>query len=113
MKTSLYVDPISKGYLLNNSKLIQYPSAINKANCLLLQPIGSNIYAMSEGNPLLNSPNRLSLSQITSGINLCLQPLITNGDILSLNITKIEYTYKPKIFIDLTLPNGTIESING
>lgn len=113
MATSLYVDPVTGGYLSNNNRLIQYSSAINKANCLLLQPIGSNIYNMKQGNPLINKTRRSSLSEITADINSCLQPLLSSGDIVALNIAKIEYGYKPKIFIDVTLSDGSIESIIG
>lgn len=113
-KLSLYINPQTGGYESENSTLIKINSTVNKANLLLSQPIGSNIYAMNEGNPLLNETGLIPISEISAGINTCLAPLVNSGEITTLTLLSVELspTFRYRTQIAITLPNGTTETIN-
>jgi len=105
---SLYVNPTTGGYVRVGNKLQYAPSAVVKANMLLLQPVGSNLYYPNLGNPLLTVQGTLSKNQVVNGINACLAPLISSGDIV--NVTIISYTLssfnKPQVKLEILLPSG-------
>ena len=108
MADSLYLEPLTGGYVTVDNQLINVNSTISKVNILLKQPIGSNIYDLKNGNPLLNATGLLSASQITNGLLFCLQPLITTAEIKTFTIVSFSYTVLKKLKVNLSiiLPNG-------
>jgi len=105
---STYLNPKTDGYDLVDNEYLETQSAISKANVLLLMPIGSYIYNMKMGNPLLNKKGLLNKSEIENDINYALQPLLDSGDITAVSILEISITPTKKniIKIQITLPTG-------
>lgn len=109
MALDIYIDPITGGYELINNKFTYVETAVNKANVLLTMKLNSYLYAPQDGNSLLNEQGIMPITNISKGINACLQPLITNGDITNVTILSWEYstiTQRYKINLLLNLPNG-------
>jgi len=115
MALDIYIDPTIGGYDTLDNRLAYVDVAINKVNVLLSMPIGSYIYAPTNGNPLLNEKGLIPSSQIVNDINTCLQPLIQSGELVNINVISQEIslgiTQRYSIPIDITLPNGTINRI--
>lgn len=105
---SLYIDPLTGGYIIVDNDIVKANSTISKINVLLKQRIDKNIYALDEGNPILSATGILSNTEIINGINYCLKSLISDGEITSLNIDKFKYSNTGKLTIDMTviLHNG-------
>lgn len=114
IRKSLYVDPQTGGYTNINGNLNQVNATINKINTLLSMSVGSNIYAINEGNPLIGRTELVSLSEAANAISKCLQPLISNGEISVLTVQSfsISPTFRYKIALLIELPNGQTEIIN-
>lgn len=109
MSLDLYINPVTGGYEEIDGKITLVQTAINKANVLLSQPIGSYIYAPEQGNPLLDIQGIISLQEIKDGITTCLESLVQNGDITTVDIINWQYdevTQRYTINIKLTLPSG-------
>lgn len=111
---STYINPQLHGYEVIHNQLAQTNSAITKANILLLMPVGSYIYDINKGNPLINIKERLTVTEITNGISQCLSPLITAGDILNVVVQQVRLSAFQRIIvaIKITLPNGEDAILN-
>lgn len=108
MALDIYINPVTGGYELRNNKFTYVDVTVNKINVLLNMKIGSYIYASTYGNPLLSSTGLLSLSEISQGINTCLQPLLQLQEITNVVIKDIQITPTNRYIINIgiTLPNG-------
>ena len=87
-----YIVPETGGYEIINGGLMMAHPTVNKINRLLSQRIGQDIRNPEYGNPLITTRN-LTVNDIDSGINYCLQPLITTGEIASLSIISRQKSY--------------------
>lgn len=80
-----YITPETGGYeQLNGSLLVAHP-VVNKVNRLLSQRMGQDVRNPTYGNPLITTKN-LSVNDITSGVNYCLEPLTSTGEISNLEV---------------------------
>ena len=108
MSLDIYIDPVSGGYIKADNKIEYVNAIVNKVNVLLSMPVGSYIYAPTQGNPLLNLQGLIPISEIKNGILTCLSPLLTSGEISFLNFIDLEITptFRYIIKLLLVLPNG-------
>lgn len=105
---SIYVEPTTGGYQRQENSIAYAPSAVTKANMLLLQPVGSYIYDITMGNPLIEMNKLPTKTETVAGISACLLPLTQSGDIVSVTVTSYRITVfgKAAITIQLVLPSG-------
>ena len=107
---SLYIEPETGGYITKDNKIVSLDSIISKINTLLLQPLGSNIYDLKSGNPLIDQQGIITPNDLAVGINKCLNPLMVSGDILSVVILSYSVdriTRRYTVNINATISNGT------
>jgi hypothetical protein len=108
-----YIDPVKGGYIFADNELLKKDRAINKVNRLLKQPIGQDMANPTLGNPLLGVKTFLTVSEITNGIQSCLNPLISAGEINPVYVSNytLTATKRQRVDIQITLPNGTVEPL--
>lgn len=114
MKTlNPYVNPEIGGYEIVGNQLLNVPSAIVKANMLLKQQIGADIYNPNNGNPLLTLDRLPTRKEVVNGIGYCLQPLTNSGELVSVKIAtySVNVFNRANILIEITLPSGNTANI--
>lgn len=113
-RESIYVEPVAGGYVRDANKIAYAPTAVTKANILLLQPLGSYIYNPEMGNPLLEFNRLPTKSEVVNGIGYCLNPLVANGDVVNVTVQSyaINVFSKATVTIALLLPTGETAEIS-
>ena len=112
-RESIYVEPVTGGYIREVNRIAYAPTAVTKANILLKQPLGAYIYNPEIGNPLLDMNRLPTKTEVVNGIGSCLQPLIANGDIVKATVEtyKINAFSKASVTILIVLPTGETANI--
>lgn len=108
--TSYYINPKTGDFEIVANKAVTSSDIIYKANKLLKQRIGLDIYNPNLGNPILNKKQgEFNRDEIINDLNFALSPLLTTGQLDSFTLNSYKYLIaerRTQINLTINPPNN-------